>query len=264
MGDVLGEGDVADVVQRLDAPVATDVVGQAGGAGLEVGEAGERIHRHGSPASAAQAPSAASDAKRLGGVREAQPGDGGDLEAADLAAAMHPGMGLSNTWQIPAISYIEHCQIGGCWIRVGPQIESWIGYTAEQSSVPNFWKTCLHPDDKDRVLAEDERCERTLEPWGNTYRFIARDGRTSSRSRPTTPGSRPWSPRSPSTASPDGSWAARPLSRSASSGPSSGIPSRTTPPGALVHPDGPRAAFQPQGQGPGGHRQDRQRLQQDL
>jgi PAS domain-containing protein len=143
-----------------------------------------------------------------------------------LVTDMHPGMGLSNTWQIPAISYIEHCQIGGCWIRVGPQIESWIGYTAEQSSVPNFWKTCLHPDDKDRVLAEDERCERTLEPWGNTYRFIARDGRTSSRSRPTTPGSRPWSPRSPSTASPDGSWAARPLSRSASSGPSSGIPSR--------------------------------------
>src|SRR5215216_2287573 len=30
---VLGEGDVADVVQRLDAPVAAHVVGQAGGAG---------------------------------------------------------------------------------------------------------------------------------------------------------------------------------------------------------------------------------------
>jgi hypothetical protein len=29
---VLGEGDIAEVVQRLDAPVASDVVGQAGGA----------------------------------------------------------------------------------------------------------------------------------------------------------------------------------------------------------------------------------------
>ena len=28
------------------------------------------------------------------------------------------------------------------------------------------------------MLAEDERCERTLEPWWNTYRTITRDGRT--------------------------------------------------------------------------------------
>jgi PAS domain S-box-containing protein len=91
---------------------------------------------------------------------------------------MHPGMGVSGTWQIPAISYIEHCQVGGSWIRVGPQIESWVGYTAEESYVPNFWKSCLHPADKDRVLADDERCERTLEPWRNTYRLIARDGHT--------------------------------------------------------------------------------------
>ena len=34
LGGVLGEGDIADVVQRLDAPVAPDPVGQAGGAGL--------------------------------------------------------------------------------------------------------------------------------------------------------------------------------------------------------------------------------------
>jgi PAS domain S-box-containing protein len=91
---------------------------------------------------------------------------------------MNPGTGLSGTWQIPAISYIEDYQVGGSWIRAGPQIESWSGYTAEESYVPNFWKTCLHPEDRDRVLAEDERCERTLEPWRNTYRLITRDGRT--------------------------------------------------------------------------------------
>jgi PAS domain S-box-containing protein len=90
--------------------------------------------------------------------------------------ACFPWVGLR--CQIPAISYIEHCQIGGSWIRVGPQVESWIGYTAEQSYVPNFWKSCLHPEDKDRVLAEDERCEQTLEPWHHTYRLIARDGHT--------------------------------------------------------------------------------------
>jgi PAS domain S-box-containing protein len=85
---------------------------------------------------------------------------------------------LSGTWQIPAIAYIEDHRIGGSWIRVSPQIESLSGYTAEELFVPNFWKTVLHPGDRDRVLAEDERCERTLEPWQNTYRAIARDGRT--------------------------------------------------------------------------------------
>jgi hypothetical protein len=41
LGGVLGEGDIADVVQRLDAPVAADVVGEAGGAclgGVQVGD----------------------------------------------------------------------------------------------------------------------------------------------------------------------------------------------------------------------------------
>jgi hypothetical protein len=52
------------------------------------------------------------------------------------------------------------------------------GYTAEESFAPNFWKTCLHSGDRDRVLAEDERCERTLEPWRSTHRMLTRDGRT--------------------------------------------------------------------------------------
>jgi hypothetical protein len=34
LGDVLGEGGVTDVVQRLDAPVTPDPVGQPRGAGL--------------------------------------------------------------------------------------------------------------------------------------------------------------------------------------------------------------------------------------
>ena len=91
---------------------------------------------------------------------------------------MNPGTGLSGTWQIPATAYIEDYRVGGSWLRHSPQIESWTGYTAEQLRVPNFWKTTLHPGDRDRVLAEDERSERTLEPWRSTYRMIARDGRT--------------------------------------------------------------------------------------
>src|SRR6266508_432216 len=88
LGGVLGEGGVADVVQRLDAPVASDPVGQAGGVGLGGGEVGDRVDRHGSPAAAAQGADPAGDADGLGGVGEVQAGDGGGLEAADLGAAV--------------------------------------------------------------------------------------------------------------------------------------------------------------------------------
>ena len=44
LGGVLGEGDIAEVVQRLDTPVPPDPVGQAGGVSLGGGEAGDRVH----------------------------------------------------------------------------------------------------------------------------------------------------------------------------------------------------------------------------
>ena len=56
LGAVLGEGGVAEVVQRLDRPVPAQQVGQAGGAGQGEGEAGDRIDGHGraSPGMVAQ------------------------------------------------------------------------------------------------------------------------------------------------------------------------------------------------------------------
>src|SRR4029450_3609484 len=54
LGGVLGEGGVAEVVQRLDAPVASNPVGEAGRAGLGGGEAGNRVGRDGSPGAGAE------------------------------------------------------------------------------------------------------------------------------------------------------------------------------------------------------------------
>jgi PAS domain S-box-containing protein len=90
---------------------------------------------------------------------------------------MTSGTGLSGTWQIPASTYLEDHRVGGSWLHIGPQNECCIGYTAEEYSIPDFWKDHLHAADRDRVLAEDEQCGRTLEPFRSTYRMIARDGR---------------------------------------------------------------------------------------
>jgi signal transduction histidine kinase len=86
------------------------------------------------------------------------------------------GRRLSGTWQIPAYAYVEGCEVSGSWMQVGPQLTTSFGFAVE-GVAPDFWKTILHPADRDRVLAADEWSEQTLEPFRMTYRSIARDGR---------------------------------------------------------------------------------------
>jgi hypothetical protein len=73
---VLGEGDVTDMMHRLDGPVAAQQVGETGGAGLGEAQAGDRIDGHGPPSSGPQGTGLAGDLQDLGGVGEAEVADG--------------------------------------------------------------------------------------------------------------------------------------------------------------------------------------------
>jgi PAS domain S-box-containing protein len=79
--------------------------------------------------------------------------------------------------QIPAVLYSEVHTPGGSVIYHSPQNQGLLGHTAEDAMQPGFWKTLVHPEDRDWVLAEDERCERTGQPWHVEYRVLAKDGR---------------------------------------------------------------------------------------
>jgi PAS domain S-box-containing protein len=79
--------------------------------------------------------------------------------------------------RIPAVLYSEVHTPGGSVIYHSPQNQGLLGYTAEEAMQPGFWKTLVHPEDRDWVLAEDERCERTGQPWHVEYRVLAKDGR---------------------------------------------------------------------------------------
>jgi PAS domain S-box-containing protein len=79
--------------------------------------------------------------------------------------------------QIPAVLYSEVHAPGGSVIYHSPQNRGLLGYTPEEAMQPGFWKTLLHPEDREWVLAEDERCERTGDPWHAEYRVFAKDGR---------------------------------------------------------------------------------------
>ena len=83
--------------------------------------------------------------------------------------------------QMPAATYVEALDATERetnLVYVSPQIEDLFGYSADEwVSDPDIFVRLLHPEDRERVLAEDERTERTGEPFREEYRQFTRDGR---------------------------------------------------------------------------------------
>lgn len=80
--------------------------------------------------------------------------------------------------QIPAATYRQKLGEGTAIMYVSPQIEAIIGYSPEEYvSDPDLWMRIIHPDDRERVLAEDARVSRSGEPFSMEYRKFAKDGR---------------------------------------------------------------------------------------
>ena len=81
--------------------------------------------------------------------------------------------------QIDAITYTWSWRGDEYFVDyVNPQIERILGYTPEEwSADPTAWYAWVHPQDRDRVIAENKRCERTAEPYAMQYRMIRKDGR---------------------------------------------------------------------------------------
>ncbi|MBA2534041.1 MAG: PAS domain S-box protein [Rubrobacter sp.] len=79
--------------------------------------------------------------------------------------------------QMPAITYMQEVSHPSESVYVSPQVMDVVGYTPEEcTSTPDLWVRILHPDDKERVLAEDARTNETGEPFIMEYRQFAKDG----------------------------------------------------------------------------------------
>jgi PAS domain S-box-containing protein len=79
--------------------------------------------------------------------------------------------------QIPAVTYMDKVTQGPDEpIYTSPQIEELLDYTPEEWRTDGLWPKCLHPEDRDRILAADERFEAGGEPFGEEYRLLAKDG----------------------------------------------------------------------------------------
>jgi diguanylate cyclase (GGDEF)-like protein/PAS domain S-box-containing protein len=79
--------------------------------------------------------------------------------------------------QIPAVTYIDPVDDPETSLYTSPQIEQMLGYTPAEWQTQKLWPKRLHPDDRERVLAADERFEAGgEEPFSEEYRLLAKDG----------------------------------------------------------------------------------------
>jgi len=78
---------------------------------------------------------------------------------------------------IPALTYTAALDGTSTTTYISPQAGSLLGFTpGDYAANPDIWENQLHPDDRDRVLAEVQHCHRTGEPFLSEYRMIHRNG----------------------------------------------------------------------------------------
>jgi PAS domain S-box-containing protein len=78
---------------------------------------------------------------------------------------------------IPAVVYLDLLDEESTNLYTSPQAEETFGYPmSEWVADPKKWIALLHPDDRDRVLAEQAAQVREPERFVSEYRMIAKDG----------------------------------------------------------------------------------------
>jgi PAS domain S-box-containing protein len=79
--------------------------------------------------------------------------------------------------QIPAVVYVNVIGEDYVPLYTSPGIEQMLGVTPDEFMTRRMWFELVHPDDRERVNAEDERTERTLEQFSIEYRMYRPDTR---------------------------------------------------------------------------------------
>jgi PAS domain S-box-containing protein len=78
---------------------------------------------------------------------------------------------------VPVTVYIDRLDETGSNVYTSPRLESELGYTVQEwVSDKDLYAKVLHPEDRERILAEYRRARDTDEPFRAEYRMIARDG----------------------------------------------------------------------------------------
>ena len=77
----------------------------------------------------------------------------------------------------PTLLYVDASDEAGSVLYVSRHSESMAGYPREEwLEDPELWAKIVHPEDRERVVAEHLRARREGEPFEAEYRLVARDG----------------------------------------------------------------------------------------
>jgi len=80
--------------------------------------------------------------------------------------------------QLPLTTYINEVGLPLRTTYISPQVETLLGYPVSSWLTEGFLERCLHPEDRERVLAEVERTHAVGDEFSMEYRLVAADGRT--------------------------------------------------------------------------------------
>jgi diguanylate cyclase (GGDEF)-like protein/PAS domain S-box-containing protein len=109
-----------------------------------------------------------------------KPGGAQALPPDEAALPGEFGRGYPNGLlrRVPAILYTAEAGESGAWHYVSPQIEAILGFTPlEWCANPELWAERLHPEDRERVVAQENRILDGEEALGAIeYRVRHRDG----------------------------------------------------------------------------------------
>ncbi|MFZ5905120.1 MAG: PAS domain S-box protein [Chloroflexota bacterium] len=78
---------------------------------------------------------------------------------------------------LPLVAFLDDVDEAQTTLYIGPQIETLTGYTPEEWMAADMWTPSIHPDDRDRVVAEDRRTNVNGVSFHCEYRMVTRDGR---------------------------------------------------------------------------------------
>jgi PAS domain S-box-containing protein len=102
------------------------------------------------------------------GLSQTGPQQGTPLDGATLRSLIE---------QIPLTVYIDRLDDISSNVYMSPQLESLLGYPAEEwASDKELFVKVVHPDDRERVLTEHRRTRETGDLFSMEYRMVARDG----------------------------------------------------------------------------------------
>jgi len=79
--------------------------------------------------------------------------------------------------ELPLVVYVDELTEDSPNIYTSPQVEPLLGYSVDEwTADPHMFLKVLHPDDRDRVVAEARRANESGERFVSEYRVVAKDG----------------------------------------------------------------------------------------